>query len=161
MFAELRPYLLEAARGDASSAVPASGVSGVKSGAVVADNAAQSGVVRGGHGAPELPQVVANQQVRHDLAFGDTMVYKSSAERAGFEPAVRGYRTQHFQCCLFNHSSTAPVRRSRRSFHFIYDRRRIAQKSCHISRRPSVVNRPGPSVLGRWRGSMGASRERP
>ena len=32
-----------------------------------------------------------------------------SAEREGFEPSIRGNRIRHFQCRLFNHSSTAPA----------------------------------------------------
>lgn len=30
------------------------------------------------------------------------------AEKAGFEPAVRYYRTHAFQACTFNHSVTSP-----------------------------------------------------
>ena len=30
------------------------------------------------------------------------------AERAGFEPAVRNYRTLAFQASAFNHSATSP-----------------------------------------------------
>ena len=30
------------------------------------------------------------------------------AEREGFEPSVRFCRTQHFQCCTFDHSDTSP-----------------------------------------------------
>lgn len=28
----------------------------------------------------------------------------------GFEPSVRGYRTQHFECCTFGRSDTPPPR---------------------------------------------------
>ncbi len=73
-----------AAEGVRLSAVPAGGA---KSDAVVAQNAAQSGVVRGGYGMTELPQVVLNQDVMHDVALAGNMVHKSLAERAGFEPA--------------------------------------------------------------------------
>lgn len=46
---------------------------------------------------------------RNDMQVADRIVISAPlAEREGFEPSVRGYRTQHFQCCLFNHSSTAP-----------------------------------------------------
>ncbi len=46
---------------------------------------------------------------RNDMQVADGIVITARlAEREGFEPSVRGYRTQHFQCCLFNHSSTAP-----------------------------------------------------
>ena len=31
------------------------------------------------------------------------------AVAAGFEPAVRGYRTQHFECCTFGRSDTLPL----------------------------------------------------
>ena len=30
------------------------------------------------------------------------------AERAGFEPAIRGYRIHTFQACSFSHSDTSP-----------------------------------------------------
>ncbi len=81
-----------AAEGVRLSAVPAGGA---KSDAVVAQNAAQSGVVRGGYGMTELPQVVLNQDVMHDVALAGNMVHKSSAEREGFEPSVP-LRVQRF-----------------------------------------------------------------
>ena len=34
------------------------------------------------------------------------------AERTGFEPANRFCRLHAFQACLFNHSSTSPVKRN-------------------------------------------------
>lgn len=30
------------------------------------------------------------------------------AVTVGFEPTVRGYRTQHFECCTFGRSDTSP-----------------------------------------------------
>lgn len=30
------------------------------------------------------------------------------AVAVGFEPTVRGYRTQHFECCTFGRSDTPP-----------------------------------------------------
>ena len=43
----------------------------------------------------------------------DPFVHKESeafnlAETEGFEPSVRGYRTQHFECCTFGRSDTSP-----------------------------------------------------
>ncbi len=43
----------------------------------------------------ELPQVVLNQDVMHDVALAGNMVHKSSAEREGFEPSVP-LRVQRF-----------------------------------------------------------------
>ena len=39
---------------------------------------------------------------------GSYSSFTFATEREGFEPSVRGHRTRHFQCRLFNHSSTAP-----------------------------------------------------
>lgn len=42
------------------------------------------------------------------LAFTRGNGFLSLAVTEGFEPSVRGYRTQHFECCTFGRSDTSP-----------------------------------------------------
>ena len=52
-------------------------------------------------------QVRVNSQ-RSTVGISRLMTVDPSTDRAGFEPAKRGYRLRAFQARLFNHSSTRP-----------------------------------------------------
>ncbi len=63
---------------------------------------------------PRGPALRAPSEARESLGVifirvgsGDPTRMKM-AEREGFEPSVRGYRTHTFQACSFNHSDTSP-----------------------------------------------------
>ena len=52
------------------------------------------------------PVTVARKPVLQGV--GRVFDVSQTTEREGFEPSKRGRRLQHFQCCLFSLSSTAP-----------------------------------------------------
>jgi hypothetical protein len=49
----------------------------------------------------------SNEKARTGRAF-KSLIYKALAEREGFEPSVRGYRTPDFESGTFDHSATSP-----------------------------------------------------